>query len=229
MGLNKGWHTQGLLNKTCLVPIDDDGTLCGRKIKGRPIGAPDDWEWGRLCQAHLLRWRTRGDVGSATPIKRTKPVNWSGKTQAERVFFWLKETNEWVKEDEETGCLLWQGALHHNGYGETTIVDRDGINKTKRLYLRVHRVVYDVMKGGIPEDAVIHHTCGVRHCINPDHLDAITQSENNAERHRNVRLKRENEHLRTEIERLQKENRRIKDGLEIRTTFSNTTGIVTDS
>ena len=87
------------------------------------------------------------------------------------------------------------------------------------------------MKGGIPEDAVIHHSCGVRHCINPNHLEAVTQSQNNAERHRNVRLKRENDHLRAEIERLQEESKRIRDGesMEKRNTFFNTGGIVTDS
>ena len=229
MGVNKDWHKQDLLNKHCLVPIDADGTCCDRKIKGRPLDAPDDWEWGRLCQAHLLRWKAHKDLRVGTPIKRCKPYGWTNMTQTERVFFWLSSKNEWVLEDEKTGCLLWQGALNFNGYSETSMTDPEGINKTGRVYLRVHRMVYDVMKGGIPEDAVIHHTCGVRHCINPDHLEAVTQSENNAERHRNVRLKRENDHLRAEVERLQKENRRLRDGVEIRTTFSNTGGIVTDS
>jgi hypothetical protein len=41
-----------------------------------------------------------------------------------------------------------------------------------------HRVSYELHKGPIPEGLVIDHLCRVRHCVNPDHLRAVTHAVN---------------------------------------------------
>ena len=41
-----------------------------------------------------------------------------------------------------------------------------------------HRAVYEVFYGPIPNGLVIDHLCRVRCCVNPAHLEAITQADN---------------------------------------------------
>jgi hypothetical protein len=71
---------------------------------------------------------------------------------------------------DDAGCLIWTGALT-NGYG---VVSIDG-----RLR-RAHRVAWEMTYGPIPEDKPhLDHLCRVRACIRPDHLEPVTQEENN--------------------------------------------------
>lgn len=41
-----------------------------------------------------------------------------------------------------------------------------------------HRFMYTVFKGDIPNGYEIDHLCGVKRCINPDHLEAVSHTEN---------------------------------------------------
>lgn len=71
--------------------------------------------------------------------------------------------------DEATQCWLWTGHIGTDGYGRVTI---------KRRNLRAHRVAYAISKGQIPAGWVIDHRCREPKCINPDHLDPVTQQVN---------------------------------------------------
>ena len=66
-------------------------------------------------------------------------------------------------------CWLWIKGLHEAGYGVVWI---DGKNR------RAHRVSYEMAKGPIPPGTQLDHLCRVRRCVNPDHLEAVTQREN---------------------------------------------------
>lgn len=78
----------------------------------------------------------------------------------------------WQKVDKDGGapCWIWTGALNGNGYGR---LRRNSFN------LYPHRVAYEYEVGPIPEGFQIDHLCGVRACVNPDHLEAVSQYENN--------------------------------------------------
>ena len=71
-----------------------------------------------------------------------------------------------------TGCWEWQGDLTHNGYGRVKV---DGKAK------RVHRVMWELRHGPIPDGMVVMHKCDNPKCCNPEHLELGTQRENVAD------------------------------------------------
>lgn len=71
---------------------------------------------------------------------------------------------------DDAGCWNWTGATVHNGYGETMVGAR---------MLRTHRYVYEQLVGPIPAGLHIDHLCRNRLCCNPEHLEPVTQAENN--------------------------------------------------
>lgn len=72
--------------------------------------------------------------------------------------------------DPETGCWLWTGALVR-GYG------RVGIPATRRT-MPAHRYYWERVNGPVPDGLEMDHLCRVRACVNPDHLEPVTRSEN---------------------------------------------------
>ncbi len=64
----------------------------------------------------------------------------------------------------ETKCKLWKGYTDFVGYGRLG----------KAL---AHRVVYEKHKGPIGKGLEVHHTCGERACVNPDHLTTMTRAQ----------------------------------------------------
>lgn len=74
----------------------------------------------------------------------------------------------------DSGCWLWTGCLNSRGYGVVSI--------SGRRFL-VHRVSYEENVGPIPEGLTIDHVkdrgCTSKRCFNPEHLEPVTQVENN--------------------------------------------------
>jgi hypothetical protein len=71
--------------------------------------------------------------------------------------------------EPNTGCWLWTGAVNPGGYGHILYGDKT---------ISAHRASYELHVGPIPEGLHIDHLCRVRSCINPDHLEPVTRSEN---------------------------------------------------
>lgn len=47
----------------------------------------------------------------------------------------------------------------------------------------LHRWMYEMCRGVIPDGMEIDHICRVRNCVNPDHLEPVTSSENKRRAH----------------------------------------------
>lgn len=77
--------------------------------------------------------------------------------------------------DEDRGfgttCWIWVHAKLSEGYGSLR-----GPSPERR-YIRAHRWVYEQLRGPIPDGMHLHHRCGERACVNPEHLELITPSD----------------------------------------------------
>lgn len=66
-------------------------------------------------------------------------------------------------------CWLFAGFIDPKGYGR---IPRG------RRYSLAHRAVYEAERGEIPTNLVCDHLCRVRRCINPAHIELVTDKEN---------------------------------------------------
>lgn len=69
-----------------------------------------------------------------------------------------------VEIDRETGCWNWT-AHTLSGYGQLD-------------HRAAHRFSYEHHIGPIPDGLQIDHLCRNRRCVNPEHLEPVTQREN---------------------------------------------------
>jgi hypothetical protein len=82
-----------------------------------------------------------------------------------------KNSTDYVVEDRGyvTPCWIWQRAKSEKGYGNSYV------NGKK---VRAHRVYYEFKYGKIPEGMVPDHLCRVPACVNPDHIEIVTNAVN---------------------------------------------------
>jgi len=107
-----------------------------------------------MCNTHYMQQRRAGllPVGTRAPA----PLN-------ERFFRHIEKTDS---------CWIWNGRLVGKGYGMI------GIGGKGAKQVLVHRLSYEIHKGEIPEGTVIMHKFDNPRCVNPEHLEAGTQSQN---------------------------------------------------
>lgn len=104
------------------------------------------------CSMHAERWRQTGELADPRP------------TFEERL---------WSRVQKGPGCWLWTGSCIAAGYGQIEVRENG-----RRKSLRVHRVVWELLRGPIPEGLVLCHTCDNPPCCNPDHLFVGTHRDN---------------------------------------------------
>ncbi|HEY9371466.1 HNH endonuclease signature motif containing protein [Streptomyces sp.] len=71
---------------------------------------------------------------------------------------------------DQSGCWLWTAGQNRNGYAR--FMDSRQVNRVG------HRIAYEALIGSIPEGLQLDHLCRVRHCVNPSHVEPVTQREN---------------------------------------------------
>jgi len=85
---------------------------------------------------------------------------------------WNRRETHWTESD--TGCWVWLGPFDEHGYGVGT--RRLGRNNWRNV--AAHRAVYEELVGPIPDGLVLDHLCRNPPCVNPEHLEPVTQKVN---------------------------------------------------
>lgn len=70
---------------------------------------------------------------------------------------------------ELSDCWLWIGTTTLEGYGKYSV---------EKKTVLAHRFAYELLRGKIPKGLTLDHLCRNRNCVNPNHLEPVTQKEN---------------------------------------------------
>ena len=125
----------------------------------RPVCEVDDCERKTIAQGLCTLHYQRARKGQ--PLEEP--------TRYERGISLYERLTRYIAEDLDTGCWLWQGATDRDGYGCLRIEGRA---------LGAHRVAYTVFWRPIPPGLFLDHLCDVKPCVNPAHLEPVTNAEN---------------------------------------------------
>lgn len=105
------------------------------------------------CFMHYKRWRKHGDPTITLRPELTLSF----------------EERFWSKVEKTESCWLWIAYLNAKGYGVASVAG------TARL---AHRIAYELTVGAVPEGLQLDHLCRTRRCVRPDHLEPVTNKEN---------------------------------------------------
>lgn len=105
----------------------------------------------KMCSKHYVRWQRYKDVNATKLIKGNHSKRF------------------WIKVDKTKDCWNWIGSTWGKGYGKYTVNDKS---------IAAHRFAYQDIKGDIPKGLQLDHLCMNKLCVNPDHLEPVTNSEN---------------------------------------------------
>lgn len=78
----------------------------------------------------------------------------------------------WARTDRTGSCWIYLGRKEHHGHGVIGMMGRRW---------KVHRLVWTLLYGPIPDGAVVRHLCDNPPCVRPDHLAVGTQADNVAD------------------------------------------------
>lgn len=99
---------------------------------------------------------------------------------------WLKNRTPWVPDpakiaalrtrllhfvtwDGNSSCWLWTGYVCKFGYGRWW--------RGRGVSALAHRGAFEMFRGPVLPELELDHTCGVRMCVNPWHLEVVTNRE----------------------------------------------------
>lgn len=89
-------------------------------------------------------------------------------TEYEKIRFYSKFCTEEIRFAKSV-CWIWKGTCITNGYGTFDLRGKS---------IMAHRTSYEIFKGNIPKGLVLDHLCRNRKCVNPFHLEPVTNKEN---------------------------------------------------
>lgn len=141
--------------------------------------------WGTSIRCRIARFRIgsdriRNQLTSVSQPNSAPAQFFDRRMPFER--FWAR-----VIPEPNSNCWLWLGPTN-KGYGlvnapwtdiELARADQGLPMRRPRTPVAAHRWAYAVLVGPIPRGLHLDHWCRVRCCVNPAHLEPVTQAENN--------------------------------------------------
>lgn len=85
----------------------------------------------------------------------------------------INRFRKFIKTDLDSGCLVWQGSRHRQGYGQFRYLGERWLS---------HRVAWQLHHGDIPKGMCVLHKCDNPPCVNIDHLFIGTARDNARDR-----------------------------------------------
>lgn len=121
--------------------------------------------------------RTCRSCGSAFSLPAYLAARPGGGTYCSRACRYAPRSIAWFLArgavDPRTGCLEWTGHRDKDGYGRVTINRQD---------CRVHREIWQLVRGPIPQGYIVRHVvCDNPPCFNIDHLAVGIAVDNTAD------------------------------------------------
>lgn len=115
----------------------------------------------QLCMVKLKRARTVLETPKRALTQRFDITEWRA----------LMESTDYLSryEEDENGCWNYQGSINPAGYGQ--------IRQTT-----AHRFFWTHIRGDIPDGLQLDHLCLNKRCVNPSHLEPVTNAENQRRR-----------------------------------------------
>lgn len=105
------------------------------------------------CVAHYKRYNRYGDPTAGSSSRYKTPD----------VAFMARSVMN------DSGCIEWTGSCDRKGYGQLRIGGK---------LIKAHRYAVEREIGPIPSGMVVMHTCDNPKCVNVDHLQVGTQTDN---------------------------------------------------
>ena len=151
-------------------------TLCGKAIACYTVSARP---FHKACKNKAPQWMKDGTPEPAprTPKPKREPAPPRDMRSDLRAGYEDGDYPRFLRgltartQTTDAGCLEWQGQIKR-GYPALVMGKR---------YMQVHRMVIEAKEGAPLGVLSAHHICANPKCVNPDHLQPITQRENMAE------------------------------------------------
>lgn len=128
------------------------------------------------CDAHKMRLWRFGDTESRRRVAQPKPPKEDQRSPI-RAAYEAGDSQALVAailadtQPTESGCREWQRKVRKDGYASVGVAGRT---------VGVHRLMAEALHGDLHGEPV-HHICANTRCVEPTHLQPISQRENAAE------------------------------------------------